>query len=300
MKKVISSILVFILLVVAADFMIGGLVEKSYHASKYGIFHRQNYILNELNEDIVVLGSSRACHHYVPSIISDSLGMSCYNAGSDGMCIYYHYAMLTSMIERGHIPQIVIYDMLDTDVSTSSGATFTLDAAIERLMPHYGEFSIIDSLIDLKGRMEHLKMQSKLYRYNSKLVQLIKCNFIPSPEDNGYEAVFGRLNEDKELQKAERLHPTIEENKVLYFKKLLTLSKKYGFKLILVRSPWYAEIHSASFLLMKELAEEKGFQVLDMVNEENLMKPELFKDESHLNDEGAHLFTRVFVECLDD
>ena len=87
-----------ILLIVAMDLCLGGVSAWLYHRSKYGIFHRQQYILNESKDDIIILGSSRVSHHYIPSILTDSLGMSCYNAGSEGMCIYYHYAMLAAMI----------------------------------------------------------------------------------------------------------------------------------------------------------------------------------------------------------
>ena len=45
--------------------------------------------------DLAVLWG-RAAHYYVPQIFEDSLGLSCYNAGSDGMCIYYHYGILAS------------------------------------------------------------------------------------------------------------------------------------------------------------------------------------------------------------
>lgn len=297
MRRIVLSILSFLLLIVVTDSSIGSLVEKVYHSSRYGIYHRQNYILNKLDEEIVILGSSRACHHYVPSIITKATGKSCYNAGSDGMCIYYHYAMLVSMIERGHIPKVVIYDMMDTDVSVSDGATFTLDAAIERLMPHYGELTILDSLVEMKGTMEHLKMKSMMYRYNSKLVQLIKCNYIPSKEDNGYEAVYGKLQVQERIENIiNNIH--LEADKVFYLEKFLTLCENNDIKLIMIRSPWFAHISSDSYNMMKMMAEEKGFVVWDMVNEEGMMEPELFKDSSHLNDKGARFFSCLVAKRL--
>ena len=196
-------IAVIIVLLVLMDFCIGGTSAWLYHRSKYGIFHRQQYVLNESNDDIIILGSSRASHHYVPSILTDSLGISCYNAGSEGMCIYYHYAMFASMIERGHTPKVVIFDMISSDTKEILGSSFTLEAAIDRLAPHYGEFACIDSILELNGWKEILKLQSKLYRYNSKLVQSIKCNFVPSPEDNGYETVKGQLNDSIQFYHAE-------------------------------------------------------------------------------------------------
>lgn len=56
------------------------------------------------------------------------------------------------------------------DVEASKGATFSLDAAVDRLLLNYGEYGVIDSLIKLKGWKEEVKLSSKTYRYNSKLV----------------------------------------------------------------------------------------------------------------------------------
>ena len=54
--------------------------------------------------------------------------------------------------------------------------------------PHYGEFAEIDSMFAINGWKEKVKLLSKTYKYNSNLVQTIKCNYIPWPEDRGYEA----------------------------------------------------------------------------------------------------------------
>ena len=82
---------------------------------------------------------------------------------------------------------MVIYEVMNLDAEVSSGATFSLDAALDRLAPHYGEFKAVDSLFALNGWKEKMKMLSKTYRYNSKLVQTIKCNYLPEKEDRGYE-----------------------------------------------------------------------------------------------------------------
>ena len=95
---------------------------------------------------------------------------SYYNGGSDGQCIYCAYGILSAYIEKRSISQIVIYEVMPLDVEASKGATFSLDAAVDRLLLNYGEYGVIDSLIKLKGWKEEVKLCSKTYRYNSKLV----------------------------------------------------------------------------------------------------------------------------------
>ena len=293
-------VVVAILLIMAMDFCLGGVSAWLYHRSKYGIFHRQQYILHESKDDIIILGSSRVSHHYVPSILTDSLDMSCYNAGSEGMCIYYHYAMLAAMIERGHCPKLVLFDVMPFDTKEHPGPTFTLDAALDRLAPHYGEFACVDSLFALKGWKEKLKLQSKAYRYNSKLVQSIKCNFIPSPEDNGYEAVNGKMKKSIPFDHEAYDDCVIDSQKVEYVQKMVNLAKQHQFKMFFVLSPYFLDNPSRAYDVAKEIAQENDVEVIDCYNEPVLMKRELFRDCMHLNDEGAHVWTAFFAHILKD
>ena len=225
-KKIVIGVLGFCLLLIAADWAVGTWSEKMYHKSQYGIFHRQIYCLTESQDELMILGSSRAAHHYVPQIFGDSLGMSCYNAGSDGMCIYYHYGILASRIQRGCPPKMVILEVIGTDAEVSQSATFSLDAALDRYAPHYGEFAEIDSMFAINGWKEKVKLLSKTYKYNSKLVLTIKCNYIPWPEDRGYEALNGVMKISEGEQAADVLapssvEPNIEERKLVYLQKFI-------------------------------------------------------------------------------
>ena len=287
-----------IVLLILMELCIGGAAAWLYHRSKYGIFHRQQYVLNESKDNIIILGSSRASHHYVPSIITDSLGMSCYNAGSEGMCIYYHYAMLAAMIERGHCPKVVIYDVMNLDIKEHPGPTFTLDAALDRLAPHYKEYTCIDNLFELKGWKEKLKLQSLTYRYNSKLVQSIKCNFIPSPEINGYEAVTGRLKESMKFHHEEYDDCVIDSMKLEYMQKMVYLTKQHNIRMFFVLSPYFVDNPSRAYDAAKELARKNSVEVIDCYNEPSLMRQELFKDLMHLNDDGAHVWSSYLAHIL--
>lgn len=280
------------------DLCLGGASAWLYHNSKYGIFHRQQYILNESKDDIIILGSSRASHHYVPSVFTDSLNMSCYNAGSEGMCIYYHYAILAAMIERGHCPKVAIYDVMNLDTKEHPGPTFTLDAALDRLAPHYGEFTCIDNLFEQKGWREKLKLLSLTYRYNSKLVQSIKCNFIPSPEDNGYEQITGHLPENVHFHKESYDNCLLDTLKLSYMQQMVSMAKKNHIRLFFVLSPYFEDNPSRAYDAAKEIAQRNGVEVIDCYNEPALMKRTLFRDLMHLNGEGAHAWSAYLAHVL--
>ena len=65
------------------------------------------YLINEVHEDVLLLGTSRCNLHYVPSIMQDSLGMSVYNGGIDAShCIYAHYFIFNHVLEH-YTPKVV-------------------------------------------------------------------------------------------------------------------------------------------------------------------------------------------------
>lgn len=285
-------------LLVLMDLCLGGANAWLYHRSKYGIFHRQQYVLNESKDDIIILGSSRAAHQYIPSILSDSLGMTCYNAGSEGMCVFYHYSILAAMIERGHKPKLVIYDVMDLDTKDYPGPTFTLDAALDRLAPHYGDFASIDNLFALKGWKERLKLCSLSYRYNSKLVQSIKCNYIPQPENNGYEKVMGVLSNKVLFEYVNYDDCSLDSLKILYMQKMIRLANQNDIRMIFVLSPYYKNKPSKALDVSMNIAKQNQIDIIDCYNEQKLMKRELFRDEMHLNDEGAHVWTAHLAHII--
>ena len=302
-KKIAIAVLGFCVLLIAADRAVGTWSEKMYHKSKYGIFRRQIYCLTESQDELMILGSSRAAHHYVPQIFEDSLGMSCYNAGSDGMCIYYHYGILASRIQRGCPPKMIILEVIGTDVEVSQSATFSLDAALDRYAPHYGEFAEIDSMFAMNGWKEKVKLLSKTYKYNSKLVQTIKCNYIPWPEDRGYEALNGVMKISEGEQAADVLapssvEPNIEERKLVYLQKFIDDCKHNNIELVMCYSPYYNQATPASICLLQEIAEKNDIMFLNYGDEVNFQKPEYFQDASHLNDTGAKEYSKEIARKL--
>ena len=302
-KKIVIGVFVFCLLLVATDWVIGTWSEKMYYKSKYGIFHRQIYCLTESQDELMILGSSRAAHHYVPQIFEDSLEMSCYNAGSDGMCIYYHYGILASRIQRGCPPKMIVLEVIDTDAEVSQGATFSLDAALDRYAPHYGKFAGIDSMFVTNGWKEKVKLLSKTYKYNSKLVQTIKCNYIPWPEDRGYEALNGVMKvvegeKVTDVLAPSSAHPNIEDRKLLYLQKFIDDCKNNNIELVMCYSPYYGKEIPTSICMIEKLAKENDVRFFNYGDNNHFQKPEYFQDAGHLNDIGAKVYSKEIARLL--
>ena len=296
--KVLIGVAATILLLFVMDRAVGCVMKAGYTNAQYGIIHRQEYCLHESNEDILIMGSSRAAHHYVPEIFTDSLGMSCYNCGSDGQCIYYTYALLSAYIERGAAPKMVICEVVPQDIEVSSSSTFNFDAAAERFAPVYGEFECIDSLLESQGWKSKVKLLSQAYRYNSKLVQVIKCNFIGEAENNGYEPLYGTspvgvIEDDGEVVPA-----SIEQYKVNSFKNLISLCKRNGIDLIFAYSPTLNRRQSEGIAKAKSIAESSDVPFIDMSCDARFEDASFFKDRNHLNDTGAKVYSAAIAGMI--
>ena len=83
MKKFILHILLFWGIVAVVD-VFAGVVFKYLQLKAGGRTEVEYYVCKEGNEDILVMGSSRASRHYVSKILEDKLGMKCINGGQDG------------------------------------------------------------------------------------------------------------------------------------------------------------------------------------------------------------------------
>lgn len=297
-KNILFIILGVIIAFLMIDNLVGYVFKVVYNNTKYGVIHRQNYCLNESNDDILILGSSEAAHNYVSSVFEDSLGMTCFNAGSDGMCIYYYYTVLACRIERAAAPKMVILDYGDADLLEIDDPTAKIESCVSRLAPYYGDYQSIRDLANDCGPYEKIKFFSHMYRYNSQIIQMCLGSFYPTKENKGYEAVFGTLPDETQREQLSLHEEVIDQSKVAYIHKLINLCDQNGIKLLIVRSPKYYDNPSPCFKVMEDIAQEKSVPYYDLSYLETVMQPSLFRDVSHLNDEGAHIFSRVFVSII--
>ena len=168
MKRYIMQIIVFFLLVFVVDFVAGKSFSYLIEHAKGGDNKRNNYICNEINQEILVFGSSRAEHHYNPLIISDSLGLSCYNCGQGGMGAILNYARYQLIIRRYH-PKMVFYEVTPSFDLLSKEDNHKF---LKWIRAYYGKPGIPEVFESVDSK-EKYKMLSRMYRYNTNFLQII-------------------------------------------------------------------------------------------------------------------------------
>lgn len=295
MKKFVLYLLLVIFGVVATDFCFG-LVMKSVLASTVkGDWGRRNYIVNASNEDLLILGASRAIHHYDTEIISDSLQMSCYNCGDDGMGILVHFPRFKKIIQRYH-PKIVIYEVAPPiDYAQGDNTPFL------GLLRPYSDDDIMKKIIQDIDKKDLLFLHSNLYKYNSSFIEMLSHRFSRSPgtaKDFTYAPLVSVLQYDSGPTSYEDEYENLELDsiKYSYLSELADICRSNGVRLVFSASPWYRMSESDVFSPIYKLCAEKGVTFLNHNFDDSFnLEKNYFHDAAHLNKYGAETFSSLIA-----
>lgn len=295
MKKFILKTGIFFFLIIIADFSIGKAFAYLTTHARGGFTYRDNYICDSLRTDVLLSGSSRCVRHYDPIIISDSLGVSCYNAGQMGNGIILNYGRLLMINERQR-PKLVIYDLhpgFDMLKGEDNHRYLTW------LRGHYDRAGIADIFCSV-DETEKYKMTSQLYRYNSRFFELVSDYIQPllNTRPDGFSPLKGKLDRMKIKEKV--ANPTsyaYDSLKLEYISKFI--DEVGADKIIFVVSPSWYGMDTIQFQPVKNICQKKGIPFLDFSNVHGFVHNDsLFKDGNHMNALGASKFTKDLVKVL--
>ncbi len=300
MRGVIIKLLSFLFIIVVIDFTVGKIMDAVLIGTQKGDWGRNNYIANELKSDVLILGSSRAIHHYDPIIFEDSLGLTCYNCGEDGMGIILMYARYKLVCER-IIPSIVVYDFISE-----------FDYEIDRDDIKYLKFlrplkrnPVVDSIINKISMVERFKLFSNLYTYNSVYLDIVSQFRSKSPSlarKYTYAPLTGMMSYVPQVENENDNFYTEDSIKVYYMNKLIQDCKTNGTKLFFVLSPRYGGYDTNSNSWLSDLCLRHSIPIYNHYSDLSFCEnQEMFNDSYHLNKIGAEAFTsRVAHEILSD
>ena len=256
---------------------------------KSGTAYTTNYALKKSQEDILIFGASEVTHSLISDQISDNLQMSCYNLGMDGQNIYYHYVILTELLKR-HKPKIVItstFILQEDDMTT-----------IAPLFPYYFDYQSVRDMVDEIEPNEKYKLLIKSYAYNSLLINVIQGYLSNEPNTNGYKPLFN-VSKDMKLD-ATPFKINFSDKTLNYFEKFIQTCLNADCKVIVIDTPRYVEkIDLSENLKIRELLEKYSVNYLNFATDTTFLHhQDLFKDRTHLNNEGAIVFTKLIIKAL--
>ena len=299
MKKYLFKVLLFFALVVVMDFVCGFIFSWLRTHAKGGSTANCEYIANSATDDIIILGSSRATHHYVPQIIKDSLGLSCYNCGEEGNGIVLAYGRFKMLTNR-YKPKLVIYEVTPGyDYGTEEPNTKYL----AYLRPYYRKKGIKTIFSDFDNELSFLKMKSQMYQNTGKLLPNLVDNIIFRDNMKGYAPLHGTINVDELNMEVEKKQIEVDSVKLSYVEKLIVDAKGDNIPIIFMISPRFG-LNSDSLNYEPEIAlcKKYGVPFYNFLNYRIIAdNSDYFQDIGHMNDKGAVAYTQMIVkEVLND
>lgn len=296
MKKYILKILLFFGIVAVVDFGFGITCEWLQNHAKGGRMKgvRQSAIIQ--TADIVIMGSSRAHHHYVPSVITKRTGMTSHNAGVNGNGIVLVSGLFDLMEER-YTPKVVLYDVtpaFDFNVYTEDGNNTRY---IGWLRPYYWQQQV-KKIVCRVNSSERYKNFSMMFRYNSKIADLLKDQVVTSDyTKDGYAPLKGKMKSPPQ-QKTGNVEIVQDTLKYHMMEEFIAKLSKSDSRLIMIASPRYGVTTSDVFEPIKALCKKYGVEFWDYYCASDFQKMDYFKESMHLNDTGAKVFSEFIAEKL--
>ncbi len=294
MKRYITYIIIFFCAVFVVDRTVGFACDYLYSHAKGGDSKHTYDVFNNVTADVIILGSSRALHHYVPSIIEDSTGFSCYNCACDNQGIinmYGRYKMIAKRKKPKYViceilPSLDIYKDVDDIKYLNSFKPFRDNPELAEIIKDYSP-------------LEYFKTNSYIYRYNTLIFQIIKdyTNSARPYADKGFSPSKGKMNYTPKQHK--EIVGEIDTFKVSYINKLIKATKKDKVNLLFTASPLFGADADSSFVVLKGICKEEHIPFTTFYKDTSFCKrKELFKDRAHLNETGAYEYTQTFIKTL--
>lgn len=264
-----------------------------------GQLAKDNYRINRVDKDIVIIGSSRGSHHYVTTILDDSIAdylgyrVPIYNGAIDGKFANSNCCAVESILNR-YCPKLIILEMSEGELANGGGVS-----DLEFSAPYYWHNSVVRDYLDRCGWKERIKMKSSFYRYNDRALRIAKSFMTTGNDSTGYEPIFGTLKDTLVIdnEKKERSYADINQFTLENFIRVLKKCKEKNVAIIVTTSPRYRPNDNNDIL--DSICRCYGVPHIERYNNE-LFNTNLryFKDRGHLNDIGAHVYTSLFFGDL--
>jgi hypothetical protein len=295
LQKFLINLFILCIIIFLLDRSLGYIIQHLYEKQPQGESAITTYAIEKANEDILIFGSSRASHHYDCSVIADSLDLSCFNAGKDGMTIIYASTILPIIIKR-HKPKLILLDVNTEELSFKAGKEGQ-DFLISTLLPYASKYSEIKESISELDNTEIIKSKvSKLYPYNSFIFPIFQHYMhIGLTSTNGYVPLTGS-HVSANAKPAIQTNAPIDSFILKKFEDFLIQVKKANINIRIIISPTLSHNSASQVEIMRSLAKKYGYEIWDYSRA--IGDDKLFYNNIHLNAQGATLFSKLIASRL--
>lgn len=302
MKKFLLKILLFLIIMAAVD-CVARLAIPLFAGMERSSLGKVNYLTDKYDEDVLILGSSRATHHYDSSILQDTLDMTVYNGGFDANGIILAYPLYEIVAER-HKPKLVVYEVFPQfDYFENDNVQY-----LQNLKTVFGKPRARDMFARV-SLPEFIKMHSGLYALNSFTVKVLDDREINDKNSHlGFYPLVAEMNEYANAHYTEmpEIKPVSTDGapdsiKINVFRDFIRRVKSDGTPLILTVSPVYDANFHGDLDSLFEIARQEKVPVIDHYYDSRFRgNDRYFDDGNHLNHIGAEKYSRIVSREIRD
>lgn len=293
-NKSLKFLTVLLLAFIVMNVALGPLLKKEMSHIKYGIVGDVNKAMAS-KAKVLVLGSSRAKHHYQTEVLAEFFQRDIYNMGVNGQGIEFSNAMLKTYLDQHDLDRLILDISPNVFIPAVNESKLMSLLPLIDIYPHFkGMFPDSDPAVEIADYIN-------LANYNSTLYDIVRDRVPGSVKDiNGYEALNGFIVQTCDsIPYPPNPGDSINPRKWKFLQDLVSLCQERGVTLDIVISPIYCRTADVELLANAIGNLEGDFQFYNYAYSTPLSgNRKLFKDFYHLNGEGAQTYTKLFVKNL--
>lgn len=312
MKKFLYTFFYFILPIIILayplDLLLSNNLKKSntYAQEEYTVW---NDIYNgKADADIIIAGSSRAWVNFNSTMITDSLNIKTYNLGVDGHNFWLQNFRYETYLKYNRKPKLIIYSLdintLDKREDLYNGDQFLpymlWNTDIENAIKSYEGYYYFDNKIPLLRFVGNYSSVKEAIR----MIVEGKDNHITRIK--GYEGQNATWNSDFENAKKtkKKLIAKFDNLTIKLFEKFIKECKINNIEIVFVYTPEYiegqqfVENRTELFRHFSYFINKYHIPFYDFSNDSISYDKKYFYNVTHLNKNGAELFTEKLIDSL--
>jgi hypothetical protein len=303
MKKLLRNSILFIIPAIAFMYLADYFFTNQLRKARYDEFGIWNDIFDgKIDSDVAVYGSSRAMVHMDTEILRDSLGANAYNMGVNGHNFWITYLRHLEYLKYNRQPRMIIQS-IDVFTLTKRPDLFNPD----QFLPYMRGNDLMKDFISSYKGFGKYDYYLPLIRYTGQyktildiFKNMVKPGSVKGERIRGYSPQDQAWNDDMDVafQKFDNFRVDFDTASVVLFDRFLQECKDKNIEVVLVYTPEFIEgqdfVKNRTEILnkFKEFAEKYNLRYFDYSNDPISHNRDYFYNASHLNREGASVFTR--------
>lgn len=302
MKQFVYKVLITFVVIVLLATGLDALITYRLHRSDARLFKSWNDLyFGNLKCDAVIMGSSRAWVQFSPVIIDSVLSTDSYNLGVDGRCIDAEVVKYNVYRQHNPKPKLIIQNVDYGTLALSNGydreqfLPYLRDDFLFSLTKESEDFSWADRYLPLIRYAGYLQVVKEGLGLHNKLNKF--------PLQKGY---YGRNEhwDGSVFETIESVPFCQNPEAVKIFDNYLAQCKADGIQVVLVFAPIYIgvtqKVDNVQYVFdyYDSIATKYGYPILNYTFDSISYDTAYFYNASHLNKQGAELFSRHLAEDI--